>query len=461
MSSEVWRATELSTKVSASSCLPALQRTVRRNVDFGGKLWTTRRYPLCRQVVAFDSGSDQALSHDQSVRRSTLNDAQKCQGWYFGASDKFDKRGSSVKNLLSENATSAQSRLINHEIASSPFSGKRSGVSEAELGTEARSLYPRSRSAGGRPPLTDHEEAEYVSHVQDLLALEAKNVELEEQLGRVPTVQEWADAVGISVFALYARVGRGRASQRKMVEANTRLVHSVAQQFHGRGLSHDELCQQGYIGLLKSSEKFDRTRSTKFSSYAFFGVKNQMRIASEKFGRELRIGQTVYANISKLLGHKDDFVIEHGRQPTSDELKNIAKMSAKKIRETFRTMPFVKSLEASEAGSSESSIRGGKHYLQQLTDHSFTCNPWAFLRDGEQKTEVIRVLSSLTPHQQEVMHLRYGLGGHPPLLRSEVALVLGVSSTAVLCTEKRALDRLRELALEEGLLNYLNDSFWN
>lgn len=274
-------------------------------------------------------------------------------------------------------------------------------------------------------------------------------------------MQEWADAVGISVFALYARVGRGRASQRKMVEANTRLVHSVAQQFHGRGLSHDELCQQGYIGLLKSSEKFDRTRSTKFSSYAFFGVKNQMRIASEKFGRELRIGQTVYANISKLLGHKDDFVIEHGRQPTSDELKNIAKMSAKKIRETFRTMPFVKSLEASEAGSSESSIRGGKHYLQQLTDHSFTCNPWAFLRDGEQKTEVIRVLSSLTPHQQEVMHLRYGLGGHPPLLRSEVALVLGVSSTAVLCTEKRALDRLRELALEEGLLNYLNDSFWN
>lgn len=146
---------------------------------------------------------------------------------------------------------------------------------------------------------------------------------------------------------LSCRQGRGRAAKRKMVESNLMLVHSVAQQFHGRGLSHDDLYQQGVLGLLKSTEKFDSTRSTKFSSYAFFGVQNQMRIAAEKFGHALRIGQTVYTNVSSLLRHKHDFVVQHGRQPTFDELVEVSNVSAKKIRQWFKVLSPVKSLDAS------------------------------------------------------------------------------------------------------------------
>jgi len=113
-----------------------------------------------------------------------------------------------------------------------------------------------------------------------------------------------------------------------------------------------------------------------------------------------------------------------------------------------------------EASSCENRIDSRNSSFRQLKDDSPTSHPWLCARDEEQKAEVIRALASLTPHQQRIMHLRYGLGGQPPLSRSEVASELGVSSTAVLTTEKRALGRLRDLVSEEGFLNYLNDSFW-
>lgn len=113
-----------------------------------------------------------------------------------------------------------------------------------------------------------------------------------------------------------------------------------------------------------------------------------------------------------------------------------------------------------EATSSESRIDQRNSSFVQLNDNSPTSHPWLCARDEEQKAEVNRALASLTPHQQHIMHLRYGLGGQPPLSRAAVAAALGVSSTAVLTTEKRALVKLRELVSEDGFLNYLNDSFW-
>jgi RNA polymerase primary sigma factor len=143
------------------------------------------------------------------------------------------------------------------------------------------------------------------------------------------------------------RMGRGRAAKRKMVEANLRLVHSLAHQFHGQGLSHTELCQEGVLGLLKSTERFDCTRRTKFSSYAFFWVKEQMGGAVKKFGRALRMAQSVPRTVSLLLRHKDEFEQEHGRKPTLDELVEVSEVDAKRVQDVFRITVPVKSLDAS------------------------------------------------------------------------------------------------------------------
>ncbi|KAG0567936.1 hypothetical protein KC19_7G173200 [Ceratodon purpureus] len=433
----------------------AVQQVARQKLNFNGKVQAV----VFRQVVVFQSASDQASSNSQSVNRSTISRTSKTRSWLADAIDGSQRRDYGIGSLSSETVTPAQSPVVEQGNSSLQSSERQSRKNEGPQ-NGGGSSDSWSTVSGSRPPLTAEEEAEYASHVQDLLALEAKRDELEKQLGRTPTHQEWADYMGISVFLLYARQGRGRAAKRKMVESNILLVHFVAQQFHGRGLSHDDLCQQGVLGLLNSTEKFDSTRNTKFSSYAFFGVQNQMRIAAEKFGHALRIGQNVYANVSSLLRHKDDFLAQHGRQPTSDELEEVSKMSANKIRKVFQAMLPVKSLEQSEASSCESRVDGRNPHFLQLRDSSPTSHPWLCARDEERNSEVIKALSSLTSHQQQIMRLRFGLGGEPPLSRSEVALVLGISSVAVFTTEKRALERLRDLALEEGFMNYLNDSFW-
>lgn len=440
--------------------ISAAQQGARQKVSFNGRVQASAKFCLLRQVIAFQSASDQAASNLQSVRRATFSGTEKSQSCFADTVDGPRRKDYGVGNVSSDTVTPAQPPLVDQEKSTLQSSERQSrkNVGEPQIGGGSSNSW--STVPGGRPPLTADEEAEYAVHVQDLLGLETKRDELEKQLGRTPTHQEWADYVGISVFLLYARQGRGRAAKRKMVESNIMLVHSVAQQFHGRGLSHDDLCQQGVIGLLKSTEKFDSTRKTKFSSYAFFGVQNQMRIAAEKFGHALRIGQNVYANVSSLLRHKDDFLAQHGRQPTNDELEKVSKMTANKIRKVLQIMSPVRSLEESEASSCESRIDGRNPSFLELRDNAPTSHPWLCARDEERNAEVIKALSSLTSHQQQIMRLRFGLGGEPPLPRSEIASVLGISSVAVFTTEKRALERLRDLALEEGFMNYLNDSFW-
>ncbi|MCO5607188.1 hypothetical protein L7F22_061381 [Adiantum nelumboides] len=131
------------------------------------------------------------------------------------------------------------------------------------------SAYP----AQSLPPLTKQEEYECYTDVQDLIALEKKKAEVGDKLGRAPSYEEWADYVGCSLCHLYARVGKARAARRKMIAANLPLVSSVAKEFHGRGISHQELCQEGAKGLMKSTEKFDISHNTKFSTYSYFWIR--------------------------------------------------------------------------------------------------------------------------------------------------------------------------------------------
>ncbi|KAH9550914.1 hypothetical protein CY35_10G097000 [Sphagnum magellanicum] len=291
-----------------------------------------------------------------------------------------------------------------------------------------------SSIAGSRPPLTPEEEIAHALDIQDLLSLQEKRNELEKHIERIPTDQEWADSVGISLVKLYARVGKGRAAKRKMVAANLRLVESVARKFHGRGLSHWELCQEGAFGLLKSTEKFDGNRRTKFSSYAFFWIQERMAAAAKKFRHVLRIGRPVYQTASLILQQKD-------------------------IQDVLRITTPVKSLDVVIA--SEATGDGKNHDCRQLSDASPAVHPWLFMRESELRKEVVVALNSLKSREQQVMQLRYGLDGKPPLSRHEVSDLLGVTTQTIRTDEKGALEKLRLLSAEDGFQQYLSDNFWS
>ncbi|BFI29254.1 protein MpSIGX [Marchantia polymorpha subsp. ruderalis] len=310
------------------------------------------------------------------------------------------------------------------------------------------------RIEGASNPLTSEEESVLAAEVQDLVQLQRQRDELEAKLGRTPSVEEWADFVGSSVFRLYARIGRGRAAKRKMVSANLPLVHSVAGRFLGKGLSHTELCQEGVLGLLKSTEKYDTSYKTKFSSYTFLWIWEGMSAAVKKFRHVLRISRTVYETASLVLRHKEEFQSSHGREPTLQELADLSLVDKDTIRNTMRLVRPAKSLE-----QMVSTVDG--EYEKQVADPDRSVRPWFHLRDEDMKMDINNALHSLSSREQEVLEMRYGLDGKRPLSRAEVASLMNLSYETIRLTEKKALGKLRHIAKEDGLQAYLSRTFWD
>lgn len=103
---------------------------------------------------------------------------------------------------------------------------------------------------------------------------------------------------------------------------------------------------------------------------------------------------------------------------------------------------------------------GHNSSFRQLVDTTPSLQPWLCVRDVEQRKEVTRAIKTLKPQEQQIMHLRYGLGNKPPLSRSEVAKVLGVTYETIRNTEKGALKSLRESVTDDAFMDYLNDNLW-
>ncbi|KAL3677616.1 hypothetical protein R1sor_027564 [Riccia sorocarpa] len=306
-----------------------------------------------------------------------------------------------------------------------------------------------------RGPLTSEEEAALAAEVQDLVQLQRQKDELEEQLGRTPSVEEWAEYVGSSVFRLYARIGRGRAAKRKMVAANLPLVYSVARRFHGKGLSHTELCQEGVLGLLKSTEKYNTLYKTKFSTYSFLWIWEGMSAAVKKFRHVLRISRTVYETAALVLRHKEDFQSLYGREPTLQELADLSAVEKDTVRNVFRLIRPAKSLDRMMSASD------GEEYERQVADPDRSSRPWSHMRVNELKLGITNALNTLTPREQEVLELRYGLDGARPHSRAEVGSLMNLTYESIRLIEIKALEKLRRLAKEEGLQAYLSGSFWD
>ncbi|CAM6097287.1 unnamed protein product [Calypogeia fissa] len=328
----------------------------------------------------------------------------------------------------------------------------RSDSDEEERQATRGSSVSWARLAGADSPLHADEEQSLSADVQDMLSLESQKKDLEKILGREPTVDEWAAHCKTSIFKLYARIGKGRAAKRKMIASSLPLVNSVAQQFRGRGLSHWELCQEGVQGLERSAEKYNTSYNTKFSSYSFLWIWERMSAGVKKFRNVLRISRTVYEKAAIILRTKEEFQVLHGRPPSLEELAELSRMDADKIRNVARLVRPVKSMD--EAVSTLD------YYEIQVEDQSVGRVPWAHIMESELKAEVAKALQCLTSREKLVLEMRYGLSGEPPKGRAEVGQALDLTYESIRLIEKKALNKLRELATEEGLQQYLSGSVW-
>lgn len=283
--------------------------------------------------------------------------------------------------------------------------------------------------------VTPEQEIILARQVAELEAIQKIIEELEKQLKRPPEDQEIAAKIGISTLALNERISHGKLAKNKLIEANLRLVFSIAKSYINRGLELLDLIQEGNLGLIKAVEKFDYTQGNKLSTYATWWIKHQIRIAIANQSRTIRLPVHVWEKISLVKKTAKLLTQEIGRIPNQKEIAATLGMTDKNLQSLIKyTLPTT-SLDTPICTEEDTIL------VDIIESSGDTPEDWML------KTFVIDELESflalLKPRERKILEMRYGLDDGYEKNLAEIGRKIGISRERVRQLVKKTLNTLR------------------
>ncbi|MDJ0726471.1 MAG: RNA polymerase sigma factor RpoD [Prochloraceae cyanobacterium] len=295
--------------------------------------------------------------------------------------------------------------------------------------------------------LRAEEEIELARKIADLLQLERIREDLGERLERIPRDDEWAREVDMGLREFRRRLYLGRRAKDKMVQSNLRLVVSIAKKYMNRGLSFQDLIQEGSLGLIRAAEKFDHEKGYKFSTYATWWIRQAITRAIADQSRTIRLPVHLYETISRIKKTTKILSQEMGRKPTEEEIATRMEMTIEKLRFIAKSAQLPISLETPIGKEEDSRLGDFIEADGETPEDEVSKN---LLRE-----DLENVLDTLSPRERDVLRLRYGLDDGRMKTLEEIGQIFNVTRERIRQIEAKALRKLRHPNRNSILKEYI------
>ncbi|RAM52833.1 MAG: RNA polymerase sigma factor, RpoD/SigA family [Hapalosiphonaceae cyanobacterium JJU2] len=292
---------------------------------------------------------------------------------------------------------------------------------------------------------------------------------LASELGHRPSIERWARAAGVDVFELKQILGQGKRrwaeiakltveelekiqsdglqSKEHMIKANLRLVVSVAKKYQNRGLELLDLVQEGTLGLERAVDKFDPTKGYRFSTYAYWWIRQGITRAIATSSRTIRLPVHITEKLNKIKKAQRKIAQEKGRTPTLEDLAQELEMTPAQVREVLLRVPRSVSLET-KVGKDKDTELGELLETDSVTPEDM------LMRESLQR-DLHHLLADLTARERDVILMRFGLADGHPYSLAEIGRALDLSRERVRQIESKALQKLRQPKRRNLMRDYM------